>query len=105
MEKSFEECALELRDFIENKINNYLQTHYQNLGPVNITLETGKRYVRIVKSDGPVADPNRSCYGFIDTQTGNLLKCATWKAPAKNFPRGSLYDPSTWDCCGTYSIK
>jgi hypothetical protein len=46
----------------------------------------GKRFVRIVMV------PNgggRSVHAFVDLTTGDLLKAAGWKAPAKG-PRGNL---------------
>ncbi len=53
-----------------------------------LSLESGKRYVRVVVSD---KHGSRSAFGFIDSFNGNVLKSAGWKAPAKNFPRGNIY--------------
>jgi hypothetical protein len=53
----------------------------------------GKRFVRIVMSTH--TDPTtgerrgRSVHAFVDLATGDLLKAAGWKAPAKG-PRGNL---------------
>lgn len=47
----------------------------------------GRRYVRIVREYCP---GQRSAFCFVDKQTGDVLKCAGWKAPAKH-ARGNIY--------------
>ena len=61
-----------------------------------IELTEGSRYIRmenvkLVDGVNGVAVASRSCCGFIDKQTGNILKSASWKAPAKGV-RGTLAD-------------
>lgn len=47
----------------------------------------GKKYVRVVKvSHGK----NKSAFGFICRETGNVLKADGWKRPARG-PRGNIY--------------
>ena len=53
-----------------------------------MSYEEGKKYVRIVSGK----HGQKSAFGFIDKETGNLLKAAGWKAPAKNFARGNIAD-------------
>lgn len=53
-----------------------------------LSLENGKRYARIVATDSS----SRSAFGFVDLGTGDVLKASSWKAPAKNFPRGNIND-------------
>jgi len=47
----------------------------------------GSKFVRIVREGGC----QRSVHCFIDRQTGDVLKAAGWKAPAKH-ARGNLFD-------------
>lgn len=63
----------------------------------DISFEMGSKYIRVVHSraDGS----SRSCAGFVccdrkhkTFEFGALLKCATWKAPAMNKARGSVFD-------------
>lgn len=61
--------------------------------PKKITTEDGRKFVRLVVSEGPNQEA-RSAWGFIDKTNGNVLKAASWKAPAKNFARGNIYDKS-----------
>jgi hypothetical protein len=44
-----------------------------------------KKYARIVKS----SPGSRSVYCFVDLATGDILKAASWKAPAKH-ARGNI---------------
>lgn len=53
-----------------------------------ITAEPGRRYVRLVKTDD---FGSGSCYCFVDKTNGDVLKAASWKAPAKH-PRGNIFD-------------
>lgn len=45
--------------------------------------EFGRRYVKILL--------DRHVHTFIDTNNGDILKAATYKAPAKNGVRGNIY--------------
>jgi len=45
----------------------------------NFTIETGRKYHKIVMNDGT----QRSVHAFIDKKTGEVYKSASWNAPAK----------------------
>jgi hypothetical protein len=75
-------------------LNEYLVKHKESLKistPPVVVAEKGVRYYRIVVGEGL----HRSAFGFIDRETGNLLKAASWKAPAKG-ARGNILDRNTW---------
>jgi hypothetical protein len=58
--------------------------------------EDGRNYIKIVKHNGE--GEKRSTAGWIvkkDTKKfrkGDMLKSASWKAPATNFARGNVFD-------------
>ena len=52
---------------------------------IDYQVETGKKYHKVVFIDG---GGSRSVHAFIDKQTGELYKSASWKSPAK----GVRYD-------------
>jgi hypothetical protein len=53
-----------------------------------ITVKAGRRYVKLIKSDGFVST---GVYCFVDRTNGNILKAASWKAPAKH-ARGNIFN-------------
>jgi hypothetical protein len=53
--------------------------------------EVGKRYIRLVIDWGG----QRSVHAFVDIITGDLLKAAGWKAPAKG-ARGNVLDDESF---------
>lgn len=60
----------------------------------------GKRYVRILH----VTHGQRSAYAFIELETGDILKPAGYKGPAKH-ARGNIFaDDHGLSCCGRYSV-
>lgn len=63
--------------------------HIEQFRP-RLSLEIGKRYARIVKSEANGS--SRSAFGFVDLTTGDVLKADGWKGPAKNFARGNVAD-------------
>lgn len=68
---------------------------YNNIGSgnkkVQIVFEEGKKYIRVIFSSGYCDDYiSRSAHSFIEIDTGNIWKAASWKAPAKNKPRGHI---------------
>ena len=52
---------------------------------IDYQVETGKKYHKLILVD---SSANRSVHAFIDKQTGEVYKSASWKAPAK----GVRYD-------------
>jgi hypothetical protein len=69
----------------------HMDTYY-GVGTVlptpTISVEYGPKYARIVKND-----MGRSVYCFVEIATGNILKAAGWKSPAKH-ARGNVNTPT-----------
>lgn len=74
---------------------------------VSVTFERGSKYLRAVVSDG---FGSRSAYAFIVTKdtdkfkVGDILKAASWKAPAKNYARGNVFKPETYAHHSPYGL-
>jgi len=47
---------------------------------IDYTIETGKKYHKVIFVD---SGGQRSAHAFIDKQTGEVYKTASWKSPAK----------------------
>ncbi len=80
-----------LNQFIAN-LNEMYRQHYAEKGynppsPV-FTYQTGSKNIKIVENS---VIGGRSVYCFIEKDTGNILKAASWKAPAKG-ARGSIWN-------------
>ena len=61
-------------------------------------IEGGRKYVKIAQKLGS----QRSVHSFVDAD-GKIWKAATWKAPALNFSRGSIFDENFG--VGTAALK
>ena len=73
------------------KARKHFAEHYSNLSPPAFHADKGgRKYVRIVRSDD-LGYGSRAVVCFIERSTGLIWKAASWKAPAKNFHRGSIY--------------
>lgn len=77
----------------------YMAATYPTLPVEEIVLNWGTRYIRVDKVErntGPdkASRPlnRQSAWAFIDRTTGDVLKPATFKAPAKH-ARGNIFDP------------
>ena len=55
------------------------------ISPIDYQVETGKKYHKVIFVDG---GGSRSVHCFIEKNTGEVYKSATWKSPAK----GVRYD-------------
>lgn len=82
-------------------INENYAKSFPNLTPSLLTFDTGGiKYIRvIVTTDG--GKGQRSSFAFLEVSTGNVLKCAGWKTPAKH-ARGNIYTPEQGTGCGPY---
>ena len=74
-----------------------------------VEFDKGSKFIKVIigySTDG-VRDPSRSSHSFIvlksdKFQYGDILKSASWRAPAKNFARGHVLkkDYGTISWCG-----
>ena len=71
----------------QKTIDEYYGSSFPALTCPKLSIEEGKRYIRLVKFDGV----SRSAYCFVDMTNGDILKAASWKAPAKH-ARGNIYN-------------
>ena len=66
-----------------------------------VEFDKGSKFIKVIvghSTDG-VRDSSRSSHSFIvlksdKFQYGDILKSASWKAPAKNFARGNVLEKS-----------
>jgi hypothetical protein len=71
-------------------VNENYEKNFPNLVPSVLEMSDGRRYIRIDQiSNGGAGQ--RSVWAFIDKKTGDILKPAGYKAPAKH-ARGNLFD-------------
>lgn len=74
----------------QDVINKYYANGFDNLTACQLEMSDGRRYIRIDRiRDG--GRGQRSVHAFIDKQTGDVLRAAGYKGPAKH-ARGNLFD-------------
>tara|TARA_B100000745_G_scaffold192726_1_gene126740 strand:- start:9470 stop:9802 length:333 start_codon:yes stop_codon:yes gene_type:complete len=56
-----------------------------------ISAQPGRKYIKIVKTDKDGS--GRSVHHFVNRETGDILKAASWKKPAKGI-RGNIRQPN-----------
>ena len=69
-----EQWAMDLVDALEA---NYDRRYPNSSDPVRFTIQAGRKYWKIIQNHGGV-------HAFIDKQTGEVYKPASWKSPAKH---------------------
>lgn len=72
-------------DGAQDIINKFFATSISP--PHKLEMSKGRRYIKIVSH----RNPGRSVFAFIDRTNGDILKPATWNAPAKH-ARGNVFD-------------
>lgn len=89
------------KDGLEARLAGYLAVcakaagdHWKKMNfkfaePPKFELEPGSRFVKIVKVE---AGGSRSVHSFIDRANGDILKAASYRAPAKH-ARGNVFEP------------
>lgn len=79
----------------QKKVDDDYRKNYPNLKPPIIMAKKGGRYYRITKKEQ--TGSGNSAFAFIDAKEGptfgDVLKPASWKAPAKH-ARGNVFDGS-----------
>ena len=68
--------------------DNCTRNKYNEFATPTLEVEKGgRRYIRIVS----ISSASRSAWAFIEIETGNIFKPASWKTPAKH-ARGNIFD-------------
>ena len=57
-----------------------------------IEFEEGSKYVKVVS----LSWSSRSVHSFVEIETGDIWRAASWKAPARNFARGNVFKPDSY---------
>jgi hypothetical protein len=73
-------------------INNDYAKNFPTLNAPFLEMSDGRRYIRVDRVDNS-GYRSRSIHVFIDKKTGDILKAASYKAPAKH-ARGNIFDAS-----------
>jgi hypothetical protein len=95
---------------------DYVEYHQEQIdklsegeGVYNFTYEKGRKYAKIVMH---TPEGQRSAHAFVDLNTADIYKSASWKAPAKNGVRYNLLDEKSRqemyqraDWAGSYLYK
>ena len=57
-----------------------------------VEFEEGSKYVKVVS----ISWGSRSVHSFVEKKTGDIWRAASWKAPARNFVRGNVFDAKSY---------
>ena len=80
---------------LEENLKVYYKGNFASLGAPEVRVEPGRKYARVVVGD--------SVHTFVDKTTGEILKAGSWRAPAKNGVRGSIFaEDFGMSCVGPY---
>ena len=84
------QCSIHDKDFkififgFQNVYLAYMHKNFPGLMKYDLVVLDGKRYIKLTRNGSVVA--------FIDKTNGDVLKAASWKAPAKG-ARGNIFAP------------
>lgn len=96
---SFEEALQNFLKIVQGVSDEHMnRVHPGYPSTIQYRIQPGKRYVKIVKYETPKEGKvdqytsGESVHCFVDSTNGDILKAASWKAPAKH-ARGNIFEP------------
>jgi len=99
MSDYYKDLDIGLQEYIGHLASDYAKNGYNGK---NFYYEIGRKYVHIIMQDtGQFSSGQRSSHSWIminddkKFKRGDILKSASWRAPARNFSRGNVL-------CGGY---
>ena len=98
------EVEFHMHDFISDcavMLNEHYESKFANLEVPEVKVKEGGKYYKVIKSQG---EYNQHVWFFVGKEDGLIWKPASWKAPAKNFPRGNILSDAAKDVIGVYGI-
>ena len=84
-----EEALVNYVEVVQNAVNEYFSGRLSNLVPDLIQIAGGRKYIKIIKVDDG-GNGSKSVHSFVNAENGDILKPASWRAPAKH-ARGNIF--------------
>jgi hypothetical protein len=73
---------------------DYMAVHFPNMAHEEFRVNKGRRYMKVIRGG--------SVHCFVDRTNGNVLKAASWSAPAKHARGNIMNDDNGLNCMGEY---
>ena len=101
------EVEFHLDGFIKqcsDMLKEYYEAKLPNLDTPELKVYVGGKYYKVTRGNISAGHNNEAVWCFVDKEEGNIWKAASWKAPAKNFPRGNILTDNAKDVIGVYGL-
>ena len=98
------EVEFHLPEFIDAcaaMLNEHYESKFSNLEVPEVKVSEGGKYYKVIKEQG---EYNKHVWFFVSKEDGLIWKPASYKAPARNFPRGNILEDKARDVIGVYGI-
>ena len=82
-------------------LNEHYKSKFSNLNVPEVKVSEGGKFYKVYKDEGPY---HKSVWFFVSKEDGLIWKPASWKAPARNFPRGNILHDKAKDVIGVYGL-
>lgn len=76
-------------DKVKDATNKHFTENFNNNWLSDVSIESGRKYARVYIMSGIDSIDNKRIFAFVDVNTGDIFKPATWRAPAKH-ARGNV---------------
>lgn len=90
----YKELDLGIQEYVQHLQDNYNET--ARGGDTEFSYVLGRKYVHIIMTHGAISGFQRSSHSWVmmnddkKFKMGDILKSASWNAPARNFGRGNV---------------
>ena len=98
------EVEFHLPEFVDEcvaMLNEHYESKFPRLNVPDVKVKEGGKFYKVYKDEG---EYHKSVWFFISKEDGSIWKPASWKAPARNFPRGNILEDKARDVIGVYGI-
>ena len=98
------EVEFHLPEFISEcveMLNEHYEGRFSNLKVPDVKESEGGKFYKVYKDEG---EYHKSVWFFVSKEDGLIWKPASWKAPARNFPRGNILEDKAKDVIGVYGL-
>jgi len=105
MAESNPEVEFHLEGFLKDcqqMLEEHYSEKYANLKVPEVDFKEGGKYYKVFKNEG--LRGSAYVWFFVGKEDGLIWKAASWKAPAKNFPRGNILTDNAKDVIGIYGL-